>query len=311
VVYGPRSSGKTTTTRMGRNLVNPMKTDSYDAPSNKRDLIVILSQDPFPLFDNVNESFSSGLQSILSGAGTGYGHKERLLFTNFGSARLQFRRTMIINGLKVPVNKEDIVSRCLLVPFDGSFASGDVDKSALEADFNKQRANLFGGMLDVMSAALKVLPTIAPIPSGLFRFRDWARLALACAEVMGTSRDDFLEILDIAKKRQDRYVTTSTPVCDAALRLMEQRSQWEGTATDLLNELEKIGRMARLDMSQWPKSAEQLGHILNNVKKEMAAEGVTLERNRVGKYRDRLIKLTKIPPTRKGDQGRSLRLIDN
>lgn len=309
VVFGPRWSGKTTATRMWRNLVNPMKVDSYDAPSNKRDLVVILSQDPFPLFDNVNESFSLGLQSILSGAATGYGHKERQLFTNFGSATLRFRRTMIINGLKVPLTAEDIVSRCLLVPFDGSFSAGEVDKSSLEEEFDKQWANLFGGMLDVISAALKVLPTVAPIPSGLFRFRDWARLALACAEVMGISRDDFLDVLDIVKKRQDRYVTTSTAVCDAILRLMQQRPVWEGTATELLGELEGIARKARLDLTRWPKSAEQLGQLLNNVKREMESEGVRAERNRVGKYRDRLIKLTRVPVTRRGGQRRGLKLL--
>jgi len=304
VVYGPRWSGKTTTTRMWRNLVNPMKVDSYDAPSNKRDLVVILAQDPFPLFDNVNESFSLGLQSILSGAATGYGHKERQLFTNFGSATLQFRRTMIINGLRVPVTAEDIVSRCLLVPFDGSFAAGEVDKSSLEEEFDRQKANLFGGMLDVITAALKVLPTVAPIPSGLSRFRDWARLALACAEVMGVSRNDFIEVLDVVKQRQNRYVTSITTVCEAALRLMEQRSAWEGTATELLGELEGIARKARLDMTRWPKSVEQLGTILNNVRKEMEAEGVGLERNRMGKSRDRIIKLTRIPSTRSEGRGR-------
>jgi hypothetical protein len=309
VAYGPRWSGKTTASRILRNLINPMKTDSYDAPNNKRDLVVILSQDPFPLFDNVNESFSLGLQSILSGAATGYGHKERELFTNFGSTTLQFRRTMIINGLKVPLTAEDVISRCLLVPFDGSFPSGEVDKSLLESEFDKQRANLFGGLLDVISAALKILPSVAPIPSGLSRFRDWARLALASAQVMGISQADFLEVLEIVKKRQDRYVTTSTSVCDAALRLMEKRSVWEGTATELLGELEGIARVARLDTTRWPKCAEQLGQLLNNVKKEMEAEGVTVERNRVGKNRDRLVKLTKVPTTRSRRQRRSLKLL--
>ncbi|MGB6068003.1 MAG: hypothetical protein WBG50_24620 [Desulfomonilaceae bacterium] len=310
VVHGPRWSGKTTTTRIWRNLINPMKTDSYDVPNTKRDLVVILSGDPFPLFDNVNESFSLGLQSILSGAATGYGHKERQFFTNFGSATVQFRRTMIINGLRVPVTAEDIISRCLLVPFDGVFLSGEADKSSLESEFDKQWASLFGGMLDVVSAALKIMPTVAPIPPGMFRFRDWARAALACAEVMGISRHDFLEVLDVVKKRQDRYVTTSTSVCDAALRLMQQRSVWEGTATELLGELEGIARKARLDMARWPKCAEQLGHVLNNVKRELETEGVSVERNRVGKYRDRLIRLTKVPVTRPSAQPRSLKLSE-
>ena len=191
VVSGPRAVGKSITCAMIRDFVDPHKKPPIDMPTDKRSLIVSISQAAVPTFDNCNQILPESFQSVLSGTATGFAHTERKLFSNFGQATISFRRPIIISGLIVPFTKEDLLSRCMILKFEGNFKSGEIDASILQNQFEKRRANIFGGMLDIISEAVKILPKIHPIPSNLIRFRDWARVAIAIGIILGIPQRTF------------------------------------------------------------------------------------------------------------------------
>lgn len=305
VIYGPPSSGKSKATHIVRDSVDPQIGPPVDMPADKKGLIVNFAGCCLPAFDNANEIISVSCQSVFSGSVTGFSHTERQYYTNYGAATISFRRASIVNGLGVPFTKEDLLSRCLLIKTQK--LSNEMDASALWAEFEKCRASIFGGMLQAISEALKILPKIQPIPPDLIRFRDWARVAIALGTCFGIPREHFLEVLAELKQRRHGYVTTVVGVCAAVCKLMEHPHEWKvrnkgmtpdtwvGTAAELLGELEALARKHRIELAEWPKGAAQLGMRLDSVASELGTKGIVLkpDEKRTGKNRDRFIRIIK------------------
>lgn len=73
---------------------------------------------------------------------------------------------------------------------------------------------------------------------------------------------------------------------------MATRSQWEGTATALLAALGKAGEPATKS-KDWPASAGGLSNRLRRVATFLRHNGIEIARNREGRRRNRMIKITK------------------
>ena|GEM_PF-5140222 len=321
-IYGPPSSGKSKATHVSRDSVDPQQEPPGDLPTDKKGLMINFAGCCLPAFDNANEIISPGCQSVFSGSVTGFAHKERQYYTNFGAATISFRRASIVNGLRVPFTKEDLLSRCLLIKTQK--LSSEMDESALWAEFEKRRASIFGGMLHAISDALKILPKIQPIPPDLIRFRDWARVAIALGISLGIPREHLLEVLAELKRRRHQYVTTVVSVCAAICKLMEHPHEWKvrnkgmtpdtwvGTAAELLGELESLAARHRIERTEWPQGAAQLGMRLDSVASELGTWGIALkpDEKRTGKNRDRFIRITKASEGNTPSYGSDLLLLE-
>jgi hypothetical protein len=66
-----------------------------------------------------------------------------------------------------------------------------------------------------------------------------------------------------------------------------------GTVSELLGELEYVAQKNRIDMTDFPKGAAQLGRELENIAKVLGAWNITLKRDedRTGKNRDRYVRI--------------------
>jgi hypothetical protein len=84
-----------------------------------------------------------------------------------------------------------------------------------------------------------------------------------------------------------------SPVASALRTFMDSRVSWEGTATNLLNELSHYaGERTRMQRS-WPKSAKGLSGQLRRLATALRAVGIEIEHSRDGKAGTRNIHIKK------------------
>jgi hypothetical protein len=63
---------------------------------------------------------------------------------------------------------------------------------------------------------------------------------------------------------------------------MESRSEWKGTATELLAELKKVAERLKIDTKSrlWPTSPHKLNQMLQKLKKYLEEFGIYIEKQR-------------------------------
>ncbi len=179
------------------------------------------------------------------------------------------------------------------------------DQSDLLREFENDRPSILGGMLTTLSKAVKILTEVESIPPDLTRFRDWARVFIAVGMALGFSREDGLQMLEKLKNRGGHYVASVVSVCQSVVKLTEHPNLWRirhkgttfqmcvGSVSELLGELEYVAQKNRIDMTDFPKGAAQLGREPENIAKVLGAWNITLksDEDRTGKNRDRYVRI--------------------
>src|SRR5438094_254370 len=69
----------------------------------------------------------------------------------------------------------------------------------------------------------------------------------------------------------------SSPITAALWALMEKRLIWTGTATDLLGELDDLGKDREIQSPGWPKDAARLAGKLRRVAPNLRKTGLAVE----------------------------------
>ena len=79
----------------------------------------------------------------------------------------------------------------------------------------------------------------------------------------------------------------ASPVAAMVVELMESQSEWEGTPSELLADLENLAGEHRVNMKAagWPKAAHSLTRRLNEVRPNLAAVGIAVATRRDGRHR--------------------------
>ena len=93
---------------------------------------------------------------------------------------------------------------------------------------------------------------------------------------------------------QNREAIEGSPVGELVLRFMEDKTEWEGGASELLGELEKLAESYKINAKakSFPRAAHALTRRLNEIKTNLLDEGIKFEQNRDKK--ERTIILSKI-----------------
>lgn len=131
---------------------------------------------------------------------------------------------------------------------------------------------------------------------------DFTLWGCAVARALGHSQDEFLGALDENFADRNDEIIASSPVATATAFFMAERESWDGTASELLAELEPIAPRCGVSIKArlWPKGANALSRRLNEVAANLAASGIGCQQSRTGNRRH--VKLQKVrcpttPPT--------------
>jgi hypothetical protein len=268
-----------------RLLVDPSKIETLSLPHDRTELVQQLSHHYAPAYDNISE-MPPWISDALCRAVTGEGHSKRELYTDDDDFIYQFRRCPILNGINVPPQRADLLNRSILMEVRMLRDSQHRHEEDYFREFNEERPELFGAMLDALSTAMSTIASVKV--AGWPRMADFCRWGCAIAEALGYSQQAFLSAyLENTGIGHDEVIEGSQ-VAFALQCLMQDRDNWEGTPHELYNELESIAESQKLNTHsrEWPKAANALTRRINEFASNLLACGISIETgDRTGRRR--------------------------
>ena len=124
--------------------------------------------------------------------------------------------------------------------------------------------------------AMQIKPKL--VLENLPRMADFTVWGEAVSQATGKKPNEFLNLYMGNIHGKNEEVVHGHPVASAVMGLMQDRNHWDGTATALLSELEKVAEQLKLDTKDkdWPKAPNSLTRRLKEVVTSLRDVGVNV-----------------------------------
>jgi hypothetical protein len=291
VLSGEQGSAKSTFSATLRALLDPNTAPLRALPREDRDLFIAANNGHLLAFDNVS-GLPAWISDTLCRLATGGGFAARQLFTDQDEILFDAARPVILNGIEDIVTRPDLADRALFLTLEAIPEERRLPEQELRAAFENERPRILGALLDAAVTGLRMLPTtrLERLP----RMADFALWATACETAIwpaGTFWAAYCGNRDEAVAG----VIESDPIAAAVRSFMTTRTEWTGTASELLGALgETVGETQRKSKT-WPDSPRSLAGRLRRAATFLRKIGIEITFGREGRARTRTIHITAAP----------------
>ena len=291
VFTGEQGSAKSTGQRVIKRLTDPSKAPLRSIPSNLENLAIAAFNSWVLGFDNLSY-ISNEFSDAFCRLSTGGGFATRTLYTNGDQKIFETKCPLILNGITNFVRRNDLADRSLMI----ELAVIPDEKRKAEADFweafEQDAPEILGAILTGVSGALRNYKDTSLTHSP--RMADFAVWVTAAEEAVGWENGHFMKAYS-ANRKEINSQTLDNDLVGAAVKsfmIVRASEPWEGTATDLLSELNNLQEDTMREADEWPQSPVILSGRLTMSAPALRAEGIEVSKQRTsGK---RIIRLERI-----------------
>ena len=289
VLSGEQGSAKSTFSAVLRSLLDPNTAPLRALPREDRDLFIAANNGQVLAFDNVS-GLPAWISDTLCRLATGGGFAVRQLYTDQDEVLFDAARPVILNGIEDIVTRPDLADRAIFLTLEAIPEERRRPEKELWAEFDTVRPQLLGTLLDAVSHGLKRLPDTRL--DSLPRMADFALWATACETALWTSGTFGAAYAGNRDEAVDSVIEAD-PVGSAIRSLIGTRTEWTGTASDLLGALdEEVGEKVRKSKA-WPSSARALSGRVRRTATFLRKVGIDITFEREGRARTRTIRITR------------------
>ena len=274
VLTGEQGSAKSTCARMLRALVDPSEAPLRSVPRNEHDLFIATRSAHVIALDNLS-AVSAWLSDALCRLSTGGGYAARELYSDDEEVVISAERPLILNGIDEVVARGDLADRAIFLTLNAIPDADRRPEADLWARFDKARPRILAALLDALVVGLRRLPEVNL--DRLPRMADFATWAVAC-EPAFFKAGTFMQAYTGNRADAIQSVIDANPVASAIRELMQRCESWEGTATELLTELERVVGDPVTKGKEWPANARSFGRRFNQYKSELRPAGIELDK---------------------------------
>jgi hypothetical protein len=272
VLSAHRGSGKTAAAEILKGLVDPGKAPLIKLQGDTHKLAIAASRRNVIVYDNVG-NINPDQSDDLCRIATGFGYSTRTLHTTDEETTFELTRPQIITAIDALVTRDDLADRVLMAQLPEIPDEQRLPQSQLNAKVEAARPRILGALLTALSQTLAQLPHTKP--DKLPRMADYALFAIASEQALGLKPGEFMQTFSQSREQSRQVVIESSPVGEAIVRLMEKTALvWKGTASELLNELERHTDEATYRSRYFPKASNMLKRQLTRLTPDLKALGV-------------------------------------
>lgn len=281
VVFGAQGASKSTLSKLARLIVDPSLIEVASFPHSQKELVQALAHHYFLFFDNVSY-ISEDQSDTLCKAITGGGHIKRELYSDDDDIIYNFMRCIGLNGINLVTTRPDLLERSLLLELERIEPTERKTEKELYESFKKDLPYILGGIFDTLVKAMRIHPTIKL--DSHHRMADWALWSCSIAEALGYTKEEFLNAYQNNITRQTEMLLNENIVATAIITFMEDKKEWRGTPTQLLNALSEHAMFSNIDTREkyWPKGANALSRRLNELSTSLKQMGYLVTINTTG-----------------------------
>jgi hypothetical protein len=179
-----------------------------------------------------------------------------------------------------------------------------------------EKAKILGGILGVLSKAIRIYPKI---DVNYERLADFTRWGCAIAEALGFTKEDFLEAYSLKIELQNEEALNASPMALALIEYCkenvtvemdednEPRYICKMNPNELFNEVTRFAEQSGMKSERtfWASDASHFKWAINKVKPNLEKVGCYVMESHDGKQRWTIVDLTKLkdePPTSKNEE---------
>jgi hypothetical protein len=242
-LIGEQGCGKSLITKFIRKLIDPNRVPLRGISQKVEDTFILASNSHLQTIENASY-LKNILQDALCSLSTGGGFAARKLYTDGDEAALDLRKPVLMNGIDVLVTRPDLLDRTIHINLPR--LKHRVVESELEKNFEKSIPDILGGLLDLFSKALGVIPDINIAPQDLPRLGDFGILGEAVYKVQGKPEEKFLKEFSAMRKNAVLRILEATPLGSLIQELVIKEGDSKGTFKDLLEKLRASDQNSKL-----------------------------------------------------------------
>jgi hypothetical protein len=272
VLNGDHGTGKSMASRFIRKFTDPSDHPLRSTPKEERDLAVAAQGNRVVVFDNLS-SLPDWLSDALCRLSTGGGFGTRQLYTDDEEVVFGGTRPILINGIPMVGDAADFRDRAL--PCAWPLLSSKQRERDLVKNFDRESPAIFGAVLDALVSALAHVD--ASPPSTEFRMADFAAWVMGAEPALPWSLGTFEKVYTTVQQGTTEEAIADSPVAQAIKKLVAEKGQWEGSATDLMSLLASFASPAvdpQKPPSWWPKSPKALSQTLRRLSPDLRRVGI-------------------------------------
>jgi hypothetical protein len=288
VLSGEQGSAKSTFSAILRALLDPNTAPLRALPREDRDLFIAASNGHVLAFDNVS-GLPAWMSDTLCRLATGGGFAVRQLYSDQDEVLFDAVRPVILNGIEDIVTRPDLADRAVFLTLEPIPEERRRPEQELWADFETERPRLLGVLLDAVAKGLAELP--ATRLDKLPRMADFALWATACETALWPSGTFWSAYCGNRDEAVDGVIDAD-PIAATVRVLMQARTEWAGTASDLLGALAEIAGERVAKSKTWPDSPRALAGRLRRAATFLRKVGIDIAFEREGRARTRTIRIT-------------------
>jgi hypothetical protein len=285
---GEQGSAKTVICKLLKALIDPTIAPVRTLSREERELMIAASNTHVIAFDNL-----SGLPSWISDAlcrlASGGSLAVRQLYSDVDEVLFEAARPILLNGIEDVIGRPDLADRAIVLTLPPISDAQRRPEDELWSEFERARPGILGAVLDVVAHGLArgrdVRPTWLP------RMADFALWSAACETALWPAGT----IASAYRKNRRAIIETvieADPVATCVRNIMENRDQWNGTASDFLQAADQLQRRnAYISRHDWPRTPRALAGRLRRAQTSLRAMGIDVAFQREGREGNRMIRM--------------------
>lgn len=291
-LFAEQGSGKSTTGRLLRDLVDPNAAPLRAEPKDGRDLMIGANNAWCLAYDNLSH-VPPWLSDALCRLSTGGGFATRELYTDQDEIIFDSQRPVLLTSIEDVANRSDLLDRCLIVWLPAIPDDRRRAEAELMAAYTQVRPKILGALLDAVVVALRELPFVK-LP-GLPRMADFALWATAAETAFGWAPGTFIRAYHDNRESANEVALEASPIARLLLDLLDEHGSWSSTASELLNALEATVTEQIKRQNSWPKNGRSMSGHLKRIAPNLRALGWQIDFGRQAKQR--LVTIQRVPET--------------
>lgn len=289
VLGGEQGSAKTTLARLIKSLLDPSEAPIRSEPRSVQDLIIAATNSWLPIYDNLSHVLG-WLSDGLCRLSTGGGFATRELYTDSDEVLFNVSRPVILTSIEDVVTRGDLLDRAIMLTLAAIPETKRRPESSLWVEFDVARPRILGALLDAVSCALRNLPyvTLDRMP----RMADFALWATAAEEALELPSGAFMKAYTSNQQDANSLALDADIVADKLVLFIGQQKsgEWQGTASELLEELNAlVGETAR-KTEAWPKRSDKLSNRLRRLAPNLRSAGIDIRFSKSGRKRTVIVR---------------------
>lgn len=296
-LHGPQGTGKSTTLKILRSLIDPSEAALTALPKSERDLFISAMRTWLLSFDNVSEIKPKMIDSFCRLTNDG-AIRNRMLYTNSQEVILRAKRPVVFNGIPHFARQNDFIDRTIFVDQPTILPSNRRPEYEISAAWEKVRPMILGGLYDALAMALRKFDQVKL--DSLPRMADFARWVVAAEPACPWNEGEFIKAYESNRTEMIEMALDADPIGEAILKLMDSHTEWSNSSTELLNALKTITPDLIQKDKDWPKAPNALSNRLMRLEGFLASKGIEIDRIR--QHKNRLIVLKKVNHNAAGEE---------